>query len=168
MITTSNLKQLSKQDKYNLNRLLMSRRKLLSLAVLFFMPAILFFTFYIIAEVGIHFITYGIISLTYLYLFLVWKKNIFLTLCIAVVFYLVHTALEMQMGLDLNFLTDYGLAKNESSRPSSLYLIFIDIIIISYPIVRYLLVLSLMQGIWTYREISKAQNKLAQIKSLIK
>lgn len=80
--------KLSQLDKYNFEKLLFSRRKLLSLSLLFFIPMLILLISYLTLNVGVHFTTYGIISLIYFLFYKLWNRNVFLTLLSSTLFML--------------------------------------------------------------------------------
>lgn len=149
----------TKLDQYHFERLLGSRRKLLTLSLLFAIPAISLFIFYITVNVGVHCITYGVICIVYFSLYLLWKKNILWTWIVTVMFYLLHTYYELNAGLDLSFLEKFGLVKNQDIGSRSLYLIFIDIIRFVYPPLRVLLVLNFLNELRVYFRLKRESKK---------
>lgn len=115
-----------------------TRNRLLSLCLLSGAVSFCFLISFIVAGYLEACILYMIISIGYYFLYRLFFRNEFWTIISACLFYLLHTSYELGAGLDMSSLHKNGLSNSTNiNHPSSLYLIFPDIIAFTYPILRY-------------------------------
>ncbi|GEM_PF-3092597 len=124
------------EDKIN-----RAKNRLLSFSILMLIATFLFFISFLTYTCKAYFAFYLIIALVYYGLFRIWNKHLLLTTIISIIFYCIHTSIELfVLGLNFEFLKPYGYETN-NDHAFQLRLIFVDIARIMYPIVRFSLVI---------------------------
>ncbi len=116
--------------------------RVLSVSLISLTASFCYLIYFIITGAYSGVLIYLLIGLVYLVFYIYFKGKGILLAVLAVLFYLVHTTVELSLGFDLEFLFKAGLENNsnKTNSPYSLFLLIPDIIRYAYPIIRYSMV----------------------------